>query len=154
MDKSQLEKCGLEYWQKKGQSKQLLKSVCCQSKYLRTRDDIQNELGFGDDHDVLPLFKSGGMHGATLQRFRCVQNITTGTKYYQGKAYANQICFFFTVELEYLKTLEDFDTERVDGRANTWDSPTGGDKGDNPIVSSAVEVGNTIKNLFTHTLSD
>ena len=50
--------------------------------------------------------------------------------------------------------MDDFDIKKVDERANKWDLPTGGDKGDNPIVSSAVEVGNTIKNPFTHTLSD
>ena len=39
-------------------------------------------------------------------------------------------------------------------RANKWDLPTEGDKENNPIVSSAIEVGNTVKNPFTHTLSD
>ena len=50
--------------------------------------------------------------------------------------------------------MDDFDIERVDGRANKGNLPTGGDKGNNHIVSTAVEVGNTIKNPFTHTLSD
>ena len=67
---------------------------------------IQDELGFGNDHHVLPVFKSGGMHGAKLQRFQCVKNKTNGEIYYQAKAYMNQIYFSFTVELKYLMTLE------------------------------------------------
>ena len=50
--------------------------------------------------------------------------------------------------------MDDFDIKKVDERANKWDLPTGGDKGDNPIVSSAVEVSNIMKNPFAHTLSD
>ena len=58
------------------------------------------------------------------------------------------------MERDYLLLLEIFDIERVDGRENKWDLPTGGSKGNNPIVSSAVEMGNNIKKPFTHTLSD
>ena len=66
----------------------------------------------------------------------------------------NQKYFSFTIELKYLKTLDDFDIERVDGRETKWDLLTGGDKGNNPIVSSVVEVSNTIKDPFTHILLD
>ena len=50
--------------------------------------------------------------------------------------------------------MEDFDIDRVDSRANRWDLPTGGDKGDNCKISSVVEVDNTVKNPFTHTPAD
>ena len=66
--------CGLQYW-KKGQTEQLLNSVCCKNKYVCTRKHIQETLGFGKDHDVLPVYKSGGMYGAKLRRFRCVTQI-------------------------------------------------------------------------------
>ena len=62
--------------------------------------------------------------------------------------------FSFTVRRKYLKSLEDFDIDRVDSRANRWDLPTGGDKGDNCKISSVVEVDNTVKNPFTHTPAD
>ena len=93
MENKSQEERGLEYWEKKGQSEQLLKSVCCQSTYLHKRKYIQNKLGFGNDHDVLPVFKSGGMHGAKLQRFQCVKNKTNDVTYYQAKTYVNQIYF-------------------------------------------------------------
>ena len=38
----------------------------CQKTHVRKMKNIQNELGFGTDQDVLPVFKSGGMHDAKL----------------------------------------------------------------------------------------
>ena len=78
--------CGLQYWEEKGRTEQLMKSVCVQSTYLRTKKNIQETLGFGKDHDVLPVFKSSGIYGAKLQRFRCVENKANNEKYYQAKA--------------------------------------------------------------------
>ena len=79
---------------------------------------------------------------------------TTKQKPWCIQKHARKKIFSSTVGLKYLETLDDFDIERVDRRANKWDLPTGGDKRNNHKVSSAVEVGNTIKNPFTHTLSD
>ena len=46
--------------------------------------NVQNKLGFGNNYDILPVFKSGGMHGAKLQRFQPVKKTvlrTTKQKY-------------------------------------------------------------------------
>ena len=126
-----------------------MKSVYYHRTYVHKKKYIQNALGFGNDHDMLPVFKAGGIHSAKLQRFQWVTNFTNGEKCYQEKAYVNKIYFIFTVKRDYLLSLVDFDINKVDQRANKWDILPGGDKGNNSIVRSAVEVGNTIKNPFT-----
>ena len=95
-------------------------------------------LGFGKDHDVLPVFKLEGKNGVKLQRFRCVVNEdNNAAKYYQAKALVlTEACvhktyFSFTIPRKYLETLHDLDLERVDSRANRWDLPTRGDKREN-----------------------
>ena len=133
--------------------------MCAQSTYLCRKKSIQETLCFGKDHNILPVVKSGGMYDVKLQRFRCVFNEANNEKFYQAKALVStEACaekkISFTVSQKYLLTLEDFDIKRVDRRANKWDLPTGGDKGDNYKVSSVVEMDNTVKNPFTHTPAD
>ena len=137
-----------------------MNSVCCHSTYVKKKKNIQETLGFGNDHHVLPVFKSRGMSGVKLQRFRCVENKDNGERYYQAKALVciegstRKRYFSFTVCRKYLESLDDFDIDRVDRKPNKWDLPTGGDIGNIHNVTNAIEMDNTIKNPFIHTPTD
>ena len=154
------EKCGLQYWEKQGQTQQLKNSVCSHATYVKKKKNIQETLGFGNHHHVLPVFKSSGKSGVKLQRFRCVVNKDNGERYYQAKALVcekgctRKRYFSFTVGRKYLESLHDFDIDRVDKKPNKWDIPTGGDIGNIHNVTNAIETDNTIKNPFTHTPTD